>query len=165
MKSEATRAGQRTFRPGMLSRRDANIERIETDMRKTLGLLLAPLLLIGSAAGAGAPIDHEAELARAIAGREPGRPVSFISLHRVNSTRVITDTALIYEAGSTIYVNRPRAGADSLNRWDAVVTRLPTTQLCSIDTVTMVDMQSGFMTGVVFLGEFVPYTRVRHRDR
>ena len=36
---------------------------------------------------------------------------------------------------------------------------LPSTQLCNVDTVTMVDRVSGMLTGIVFLGDFVPYRR------
>lgn len=127
-------------------------------MRKLLPLI-ALSALIGGAAQA-AP-DHEAELERALAGRIAGEPVQCIDLHRVQSSRVITDTAIIYRAGSTIYVNRPDNGADSLNRNDTMVTRLfGSNRLCNIDTVTMVDPVSGTFTGIVFLGDFVPYRRV-----
>ena len=40
-----------------------------------------------------------------------------------------------------------------------MVLRLPTTQLCNVDTVTMVDRVSGMLTGIVFLGDFIPYRR------
>ena len=127
-------------------------------MRKLLPLL-AGTLLIGGAAQA-ATVDREAELARALEGRVAGEPVSCIDLHRVRSSRVITDTAIIYDAGHTVYVNRPRAGAGALNRWDALVTRTPTTRLCSVDAVRIVDPHTGMMTGVVMLDDFVPYRRV-----
>ena len=54
---------------------------------------------------------------------------------------------------------RPDSGADSLNRWDSMLTRTMTGRLCSVDTVTMVDAPSRMMTGIVMLGEFVPYRR------
>ncbi len=128
-------------------------------MRKLLPLI-ALSALIGGAAQA-AP-DREAELERALAGRVAGEPVQCIDLHRVQSSRVITDTAILYRAGSVIYVNRPDAGADSLNRSDTMVTRLfGSNRLCNVDTVTMVDPVSGTFTGVVFLGDFVPYRRVQ----
>ena len=130
-------------------------------MRKLLPLI-AGAALLGPAAQA-AP-DREAELARALEGRVAGEPVDCIDLHRVRGSRVITDTAILYESGSTIYVNRPRSGASSLNQWDALVTRLPTTRLCSIDAVRLIDPQSRMLTGVVMLGDFVPYRRVRDRD-
>lgn len=128
-------------------------------MRKLLPLI-AGSLLIGGAAQA-RPVDREAELARALQGRVAGEPVSCIDLHRVNSSQVITDTAILYRVGSTIYVNRPENGADALDRTDTLVTRLNSTRLCSIDTVTVVDPVSRTFRGVVFLGDFVPYRRMR----
>jgi len=116
-------------------------------------------MLLGGAAQA-APVDREAQLERALAGRVAGAPVSCIDLRRVQSSQIIDDTAILYRAGSTIYVNRPDNGADSLSRNDTMVTRLPTSRLCSVDTVTMVDPVSGTFMGVVFLGDFVPYRRV-----
>jgi hypothetical protein len=128
-------------------------------MRKLLPLL-AGALLIGGAAQA-KPADHEAELARAIAGRVAEAPVNCIDLHRIRSSRVISGTAIIYDAGNVLYVNRPENGAEELNQWDTMVTRTPSTRLCSVDTVTMIDPGSRSFSGVVFLGDFVPYRRVR----
>lgn len=130
-------------------------------MRRFVPLLLGGLLLGAAPAAAADRIDREAELARALEGRVAGEPVSCINLHRVRGTRIVTDTAILYEAGSTIYVNRPTAGSRSLNQWDALVTRTPSSQLCSVDTVTTVDLNAQVLRGVVFLGEFVPYRRVR----
>jgi len=129
-------------------------------MRKLLTIIAATLFVGAAAAQAERP-NREAELERALQGRVAGEPVDCIDLHRVRSSRVITDTAILYEAGSTIYVNRPRGGAESLNQWDALVTRLPNTRLCSVDAVRLVDPSTRMMTGVVMLGEFVPYRRVR----
>jgi hypothetical protein len=132
-------------------------------MRKYLPLLAGGLLLGAAAAQAATPVDREAELSRALQGRVAGEPVSCIDLHRVRSSRVISDTAILYDAGTVIYVNRPRSGAESLNRWDTLVTRTPTTRLCDVDVVRVVDLPTGMMTGLVFLDEFVPYRRVRNR--
>lgn len=135
-------------------------------MRKTLTLLAGgALLAAASPALAGQNTDREAELARALEGRVAGEPVDCVDLRRVRSSRIINDTAIIYDAGSTIYVNRPRSGAESLDQRDTMVTRLNTSRLCSIDTIQMVDASSRMMRGVVFLGEFVPYTRVETSTR
>jgi hypothetical protein len=128
-------------------------------MRKYLAMIAGAALLGTAASASAAPADREAELARAIEGRVAGEPVDCIDLHRVRNTRIIDDTALIFDAGSTIYVNRPSAGAESLDRWDTQVTRLHSHRLCSIDTIEMVDPQSRMMRGIVFLGDFVPYRR------
>ena len=130
-------------------------------MRKLLSFTALALLAAGTAAQAREPVDREAELARALRGRVAGEPVDCIDLYRVRQSRVITDTAILYDAGSIIYVNRPRNGAEELNQWDTLVTRTPSTRLCSIDTVDVVDLTTRALTGVVFLGEFVPYRRVR----
>ena len=129
-------------------------------MRKLIPLLAGSLLLAGPAA-AERDRSPEAELARAIQGRVAGEPVDCISLRNVRSSHVIPNTAIVYDAGSVVYVNHPANGADSLNRWDTMVTHLTSDRLCSVDTVRMVDNQNHFLTGIVFLGEFVPYRRVQ----
>jgi hypothetical protein len=135
---------------------------MEAEMKKLISLI-AVSMVIGAAPAAAArqPVDREAELSRAIGDRIAGEPVDCLDMHRVRGTRIIDDTAIVYEVGSTIYVNRPRAGADSLNRWDTMVTRPFNNRLCSVDTVRMVDLPSRMLTGIVFLGEFVPYRRER----
>ena len=127
-------------------------------MRKLITFLAGTLMLGGIAQAK--PQDREEELARAIQGRVAEAPVQCIDLHRVRSSRIINGTAIVYDAGSVIYVNRPENGADQLNQWDTMVTRTPSTRLCSVDTVTMIDRASQNFTGVVFLGDFVPYRRV-----
>lgn len=130
-------------------------------MRKLVSALLGSMLLATPALAANP--RGEAELERATAGRVAGEPVRCISLWGSTSSRIIDGTAIVYQVGSTLYVNRPRAGAESLDRDDTMVTRLfGDSRLCSIDTVRTVDLHTGFQTGIVFLGEFVPYRRVRN---
>ena len=122
--------------------------------------------LIGASLVATAPLaarprlSPEAELAKAVQGRVAGRPVHCISNSNIRSTRIIDRTAIVYDAGSVIYVNRPE-GARQLDRWDTLVTRLFTNQLCRPDIVRLFDSGSRIETGFVSLGEFVPYRRVR----
>jgi len=129
-------------------------------MRKLLPLLLGSLALVAGPAQA-KPADHEAELARLLAGRVAGQPVDCIDMHRVISSHIVPGTAIVYDAGGVLYVNRPRAGAESMDDWDIMINRLWSSQLCSIDTVELVDQGSRMYSGSVFLGEFVPYRRVR----
>lgn len=131
-------------------------------MKKLVPLVAASLVLLsGSTAVAKPGLSPEARLAKALEGRVAGEPVDCIQLSRVNSTQVIDHTAIIYDAGSTLYVNRPRAGLESLDRWDTLVTRSFSSQLCSVDVVRLFESGSRMETGTVFLGEFVPYRRVR----
>jgi hypothetical protein len=131
-------------------------------MTRLLSLVAASLLLGSAGAAVAKPkLDPEARLAKALDGRVAGEPVDCIQLSRVNSTQIIDRTAIIYDAGSTLYVNRPRAGLESLDRWDTLVTKSFSSQLCSVDVVRLFDTGSRMETGAVFLGEFVPYRRVR----
>lgn len=118
--------------------------------------------MLSAPAAAGPRQTPEEQLARELRGRVAGEPVSCISLYPNTRSRVINRTAIIFDSGSTIYVNRPRAGAESLNQWDTQVIRPFASRLCSIDVVDMVDGATGSFTGLVFLGDFVPYRRVRN---
>lgn len=132
-------------------------------MRASVAFLAGALALTAAAAPAAPRLSPDAELAKAIEGRVAGEPVDCINLTRVRSSRVIEGTAIVYDAGSTIYVNRPRSGAEDLDRWDSQVVKPFGTQLCSVDVVRMYDLQSRMQTGLVFLGEFVPYRKVSAR--
>jgi len=125
--------------------------------------ILIALLAVAAPASAAAPRDDgETKLQKLLEGRVAGAPVSCVSLRQLGSSQVIDGTAIVYRgAGSRLYVNRPDNGASSLRSDDVMVIRTPTGQLCNIDTVTMLDRQTQSFTGVVMLGDFVPYDRVR----
>lgn len=128
-------------------------------MRKYIPLIALAALASGSAVAA--PRLHpEEQLARALDGRVAGRPVNCIDTRQASS-RIIEGTAIIYKVGRTLYVNRPRVGAEDLERRSTLATRTISTRLCDIDTVQLFDLQARMMTGIVFLGEFVPYRRPR----
>jgi hypothetical protein len=135
-------------------------------MKRLVSILAASLVLLsGSPAVAKPKLDPEARLAKVLDGRIAGEPVDCIQLSRIHSTQVIDHTAIIYDAGSTLYVNRPRAGLESLDRWDTLVTKSFSSQLCSVDVVRLFETGSRMETGAVFLGEFVPYRKVRTARR
>jgi hypothetical protein len=122
--------------------------------------LIAGSLLLGSVAADAAPrLAPEERLARALEGRTAGEPVDCIQLRLVRGSRIIDKTAILYDAGGTIYVNRPRNGAESLDSDDTLVTKTHSSQLCSIDVVTLYDTAARTHRGVVFLGPFVPYRK------
>ena len=127
---------------------------------KKIGGMLAAAAIAGLLAtpAIAAKKDAETRLAERLEGYVAGEPVDCIDTHRVRSSTIYENTAIVFDAGSTLYVNRPENGARSLDRSDIMVTRNYTTQLCDIDTVQMHDT-SGFWTGSVFLGKFVPYKR------
>jgi len=135
----------------------------ELKMRKMTMVLVASmaatLFTLPGAAGARERADPEAKLARILEGRVAGEPQDCIYLPRVRSSRIIDRTAIVYESGGTIYVNRPDSGASSLDDDDIQVTDVHGSQLCSIDIVRLHDRSSFFYSGFVGLGEFVPYRK------
>lgn len=131
-------------------------------IRKLLPLIAAGIAVAAIPAEAGPRRSPEEQLQHELRGRVAGEPVDCVNLRTIRNSRVIDRTALIFDAGGTIYVNRPRSGAESLRKWDTQVVRPFGSRLCSIDTIKMIDPTSGIFGGTVFLGEFVPYRRVRN---
>ncbi len=125
--------------------------------------LLPVLALVGVAVPATAATriseTGEAKLAKALEGRTPGKPVECINLHTARSSQIYDGTAIVYEDGRTLYVNRPTSGAESLRRDDILVSKTWTDQLCRIDTIRLLDQGTSFEHGFVGLGQFVPYTK------
>lgn len=132
-------------------------------MRKTILALAAASLLLGAGANAQRPTSKqraEARLAKLIEGRVPGKPQSCIPAQISNRLQVLDQTAVVYDGGDTVYVSRP-ADPRSLDSDDILIINRFGSQLCKQDVIRTVDRTMGFTTGVVFLGDFVPYTRKR----
>ena len=130
-------------------------------MRKSIALI-GSMLLVAATGASAAPtksaIKGEADLAKALAGRVAGEPVNCINLRDIRSSRIYDDTAIVYEVGKVLYVNRP-SGATFLDRDDILVTDTHSSQLCSIDIVRLIDQGSRFQSGSVGLNKFVPYRK------
>jgi hypothetical protein len=122
-------------------------------------LAASALILAGSASAIAASQAGEARLTRILEGRVAGKPVDCIYLPQIRSTQVISGTAIVYDAGRTIYVNRPEGGARSLSSGDVLVTKPHANQLCDVDIVRVLDQGTHFPRGFVSLGDFVPYTK------
>jgi hypothetical protein len=134
-------------------------------MTQIFHALLAGAALIATPAVAAPRDTPEQQLAKLLAGRTPGKPVDCISLSSSNSSQIIEGKAIVYRVGGKLYVNEPRSGAESLDDDDILVTKVFGSQLCSIDTVNLVDRSSRFPHGFVSLGKFVPWTRVKQAAR
>lgn len=131
-------------------------------MRAMLHGLAAVLVLAGASAALAAEKHREppeAQLAKLLEGRTAGKPVDCLNLRLAGSSRIIDNTAIVYEMpGGALYVNRPN-GADFLDRNATLVTKTNGGQLCRMDIVTLVDQGSRISQGSVSLNAFVPYPR------
>lgn len=130
-------------------------------MRPLITTIIAAAVLVGGPAAAKEKLEPEARLAKLLEGRVAGEPQNCIPLASISSSQIIDKTAIVYKVGSTYWVNRPKSGAESLDDDDILVTKLPTNQLCSIDTVQLHDRSSRMWSGFVSLGDFVPYRKVK----
>ena len=132
-------------------------------MRRTICTALSALAVLGLAGTAEARRQPpEAKLAKLLEGRVAGEPSDCIYLPNVRSTQIIRDTAIVYDAGRTIWVNRPENGSSQLDDDDVMVNKLhgSGSELCSIDIVQLRDRTSMTYNGFVDLGKFVPYRKV-----
>jgi len=125
--------------------------------------LVAGALLIGSGtvlAQDKSDRSPQAKLERALEGRVAGKPVDCLLQRDIRSTEIIDKTAILYRTrDNKLYVNTPRSGASMLNWGMILVTDTRTPQLCSINTVRLIDSASRIDRGFVGLGKFVPYTK------
>ncbi|NKJ40762.1 MULTISPECIES: hypothetical protein [unclassified Novosphingobium] len=124
-----------------------------------LSLAVGGMVLAGTVADAKPKLTPQQELDKRLEGRVPGKPVDCIYMPTVSGSQVYDKTAIVYDSGRTLYVQKPRTGVESLRSDDILVTRLTGSELCAIDTVQLRDRTSGFWRGFVGLDKFVPYTK------
>ncbi|AKH43070.1 hypothetical protein FHS61_001231 [Altererythrobacter atlanticus] len=130
-------------------------------MKRIAAVLAGMALALGSGTAATAQTraeKGEAKLAKMLEGRVAGDPVKCISQHNMSRLEVIDETALVYDAGSTIYVARPK-DPKMLDDSDILVVDRYGSQLCTNDMIRTVDRMGHFLTGIVFLEDFVPYRK------
>ena len=102
------------------------------------------------------------ELADALAGRVAGPPQRCITTYRTTRVNAIDDFTILYDQGSTIYVQNPRGGCPGIGSGsDILVTRQTTNQLCDGEIARTVDLTSRVERGGCVFGPFVPYTKPR----
>jgi len=132
---------------------------------RTIALVLAAgaALLSAPALQARDKLSGEERLAKILDGREAGKPVDCIPLTASRDMRVIDKTAIVYDSGRVIYVNRP-TNAKALDDDDVLVTKPHGSQLCRLDVVKLHDRSGFWYSGFVGLEQFVPYRKVATSD-
>jgi hypothetical protein len=104
--------------------------------------------------------EADAHLAKLLAGKTAGKPVSCLQSWKSGDMVVIDDSTVVFrDSPRRVYRNDFRGG--SCNRLGggsyALVTKSTSTQLCSGDIAQVVDVSNGFTVGSCVLGDFVPY--------
>lgn len=131
---------------------------------RRLALVSLSLLAAGCAAGADAPPGTTnpkqlAEIADALKGLTPGKPLTCIDQSRVQNIKTFENTILYQYSPREIYRNDTSGGCAGLRYGDIVVSRTPTGQLCRGDIIHTVSPGSNMPSGSCGLGSFIPYRR------
>ncbi|RYZ68435.1 MAG: hypothetical protein EOP08_00590 [Proteobacteria bacterium] len=126
-------------------------------------LIVSVLVVAASTAGAAdkkttRQQKNEAILAKMLEGRVAGEPMTCIPGFPTSDSQVIEGVAMVYRFGDTIYVAKPK-DPQMLRRDDVMIINRFGGQFCNTDVIRTVDRMSGFLTGVVFLEQFVPYRK------
>lgn len=134
---------------------------------KTLLLVASAAALIASCTTAPAEQSQNPraarELADALEGRVAGQPQNCISNYPDTQVQVIDDQTILYDEGSTIYLQKPRErclGIGSGSR-TLVARQVGTSQMCDGDINETVNLQTRIGGAPCVFGPFVPYTRPR----
>lgn len=132
-------------------------------MKTSVRVFAAALLALAATAPQAADkaeklAKNEARLAELLKGRTAGEPLACIPDFQSSRVEVIEGVALVYGSGKTLYVAKPEH-PDTVQWDDIMVVKRTGGQLCNTDVIRTVDRMSGFMTGIVFLGKFVPYRK------
>lgn len=100
------------------------------------------------------------KLAKALAGRAPGAPVSCIGNGRGSKMQVIDDNTILFREGGTVYVQKPSGGCHGIGNGYSLVTRLHgSNRLCRGQIGEVVDQVSGFSYSSCVFGDFIPYRK------
>ena len=132
-------------------------------MLKHLAIATAALGMLASPAQAeesGEMTRGEEKLAKLLEGRVAGEPQKCIRTFGSRNLSQIDGTALTYRDRDTVWVNYTRNPESIDDNEIMVIDRFSGTSLCRTDQIKLIDRQGGFLSGVLFLDEFVPYTKV-----
>ena len=139
-------------------------------MRARTSLLLAAAIATIAHGCSTAPAEQTRspraakELADALAGRVAGPPQRCISNFPNTQVQVIDDWTILYDEGSTIYVQNPRGGCPGIDSGSRtlVARQVGTSQMCEGDINQAVDLQTGIGGAPCVFGPFIPYTKPRN---
>lgn len=123
------------------------------------------LLVIAGAAAFAAPASErdrsdDAKLEKMLSGLTPGPPQSCINPSRSESGGNFGNTVVIKGQNGILYRTSFRGGC-SAGPSDSLISRRPTTQLCSGDIIEIRDIQMNAFRGACSYEEFVPYRKAR----
>ena len=129
-------------------------------MLKTSVIFAAGAAMVLTAPAMAQSREERAEQAfqELVEGRTAGEPQPCVSAFNSNRLRLEEGVGIVYEQGDTLWVARAQR-PEALDRWDLPIIERRGSRLCSIDVTRTIDRSSGMFSGVLFLDDFVPYTK------
>jgi hypothetical protein len=102
---------------------------------------------------------QEKELAKALDGKVPGKPVSCVPIgFGDRSLHAISDDVLVYRVNrNLVYKNELNGRCSGLGFGDTLVLDVRNSQYCRGDIARVISLPSGIFSGSCTLGDFVPY--------
>ena len=130
-------------------------------MMKSLAITAAGLAALAATPLAAQDREERAETAfqELVEGRTAGEAQRCITTFDSNRLRVEENVGLVYERSGVLWVARAR-NPQNLGAWDVPVIDRFGSNLCRHDAMRTIDRNSGMLSGVLFLDDFVPYRRV-----
>lgn len=125
-----------------------------------MAVTAAGLLAVLAAAAPAASRDDD--LAKALAGYEPGKPVDCIDTRATDGPQVIDDHTILYrESGRRIWRNDLPSRCPSLRPMTTIVLRVYGGQMCRHDLFRTLDSGMSIPSTYCQLGNFTPYEKPR----
>jgi hypothetical protein len=116
-------------------------------------LVLAPVLTSCIQSNATA----DAALSRQLADRVPGAAQTCISTVSNGNLTAIDTSTLVYQSGTTLFVNHPSAPCSAIAPLSTLIVDAQGGHYCRGDRVRGVEYGSGIPGPVCLLGDWVPY--------
>ena len=134
------------------------------ESRMTAAALSVAALMVAAGQAAAADDKGELSLAKILDGRVAGEPVTCLETGRAFGAEIVDKTAIVYRMpDGALYVNRPQAGAASLDRQSVLQSRPLINSSCRGDRVDVIESggKGGLARSSVLLGVFTPYAKIK----
>lgn len=95
---------------------------------------------------------------RYLQGRVAGDPVACIPQARLRRSTAASDDVLLYDDGSTVYVNSPYLGCPRA-RGNTMISTTPVNRICAGDIVLVQDLPINAPLSSCSLSEFIPFRK------
>lgn len=123
------------------------------------------LAVLAGAAAFAAPaserdLSNDAKVAKRLAGLIPGEPQSCINPSRSQGGEHLGNIVLMKDQSGVLYRANLQGGC-MVRSTDSIISRRPSTRLCSGDIIEIRDIGMGAFRGACTYSEFVPYRKTR----